>query len=70
MGPKGLPSEIVAKWNSDLARITQSQEIRERFAAGGMEAVSGPPEEFAAVLKRDVARWGSVVKQAGIKQHH
>ncbi len=70
VGPKGLPSEIVAKWNSDLARITQSQEIRERFGAGGMEAVSGPPEEFAAILKRDVARWASVVKQAGIKQHH
>ena len=55
---------------SDLAHITQSQEIRERFAAGGMEAVSFPPEEFSAILKRDVTRWASVVKRAGIKQHH
>ncbi len=69
VGPKGLPGEIVAKWNSDLARITQSQEIRERFAAGGMEAISGPPDEFVAILKRDVARWANVVKRAGIKQH-
>jgi tripartite-type tricarboxylate transporter receptor subunit TctC len=67
VGPKGLPKEIVSTWNAELARITQRPDIRERFANGGMEAVSGPPEEFAAILKRDVDRWAKVVKQAGIK---
>ena len=67
VGPKGLPKEIVATWNAELARVTQMQDIRDRFASGGMEAVSGPPEEFAAILKRDVERWARVVKQAGIK---
>ncbi len=67
VGPKGLSKEIVATWNAELARITQMPDIRERFASGGMEAVSGPPEEFAAILERDVARWAKVVKQAGIK---
>jgi len=67
VGPKGLPKEIVAAWNAELARIAQMPDIKERFAVGGMEAVSGPPEEFAAILKRDVDRWMRVVKQAGIK---
>lgn len=67
VGPKGLPKEIVAAWNAELARIIQMPDIRGRFASGGMEAVSGPPEEFAAILKRDVDRWANVVKQAGIK---
>jgi tripartite-type tricarboxylate transporter receptor subunit TctC len=34
-----------------------------------MEAVSGPPDAFAALLKRDVGRWAQVVKRAGIKQN-
>jgi tripartite-type tricarboxylate transporter receptor subunit TctC len=67
IGPKGLPKEIVTAWNTELARIAQMSDIKERFAVGGMEAVSGPPEEFAATLKRDVERWAQVVKQAGIK---
>lgn len=58
---------VVATWNAELARITRMPDIRERFARGGMEAVSGPPEEFAAILQRDVDRWAKVVKQAGIK---
>jgi tripartite-type tricarboxylate transporter receptor subunit TctC len=67
VGPKNLPKEIVATWNAELARITQMQDIKDRFASGGMEAVSGTPEEFAAILERDVNRWARVVKQAGIK---
>jgi len=67
VGPKGLSKEIVATWNAEIARITRMPDIRERFAGGGMEAVSGTPEEFAAILERDVDRWAKVVKQAGIK---
>jgi len=67
VGPKGLGKEIVAQWNTELARVTQMQDIRERFAAGGMDAVSGPPEQFFTILKRDIERWQRVVKQAGIK---
>lgn len=59
--------KIVATWNAELARITQMQDIKDRFSSGGMEAVSGTPEEFAAILQRNVDRWARVVKQAGIK---
>jgi tripartite-type tricarboxylate transporter receptor subunit TctC len=67
IGPKGLSKEIVAQWNAELGRVTQMPDIRERFANGGMEAVSGSPEQFFAILKRDIERWQRVVKQAGIK---
>jgi tripartite-type tricarboxylate transporter receptor subunit TctC len=69
VGPRGLPGELVARWNAELQRVVQLPDVRERFAANGMEAVSGPPEAFAAMLKRDVARWAQVVKRAGIKQN-
>ena len=55
-------------WNAELARITQMQDIRDRFSSSGMEAVSGAAEEFAAIFKRDVDRWARVVRQAGIKR--
>ena len=69
VGPRGLPGDLVARWNAELQRAVQFQDVRERFAASGMEAVSGPPDAFAALLKRDVGRWSQVVKRAGIKQN-
>lgn len=67
VGPRGLPSDLVARWNAELQRVVQLPDVRERFAANGMEAVSGPPDAFAALLKRDVGRWADVVRRAGIK---
>lgn len=67
LAPKGLPKEIGALWNTEVNRIIQTQEIRERFASGGLEPAPGTPEQFTAILKRDVERWAKVVKQAGVK---
>jgi tripartite-type tricarboxylate transporter receptor subunit TctC len=67
LAPKGLSKEIVSRWNTEVNRIIQTQEIKERFASGGLEPAPGTPDEFTAILKRDVERWAKVVKQAGIK---
>ncbi len=67
LGPKGLPKEIVARWNSEINRMLQQPDVKERMAADGMEPAGGPPERFREVLKRDVAKWQRVVKVAGIK---
>jgi tripartite-type tricarboxylate transporter receptor subunit TctC len=67
LAPKGLSKEIVTLWNSDVNRIIQTAEIRERFASGGLEPAPGTPDEFTAVLKRDIERWANVVRQANIK---
>ena len=50
-----------------LFRSLQSPELRDRFAAAGMEARSMPPAEFAAFVKREIAKWGKVVKASGAK---
>ena len=67
LGPKNLPREIVALWNTEVNRIIQLPDIRERFASGGLEPQPGTPDAFTAILKRDVERWAKVVKQAGIR---
>ena len=67
MGPKALPKDIVARWNSEIDRILQLPDVKERMAGDGMEPVGGSPERFREVLERDVAKWQKVVKIANIK---
>ena len=66
-GPKALPKEIVTRWNSEINRILQLPDVKERLASDGMDTASSTPESFRAMLKRDVAKWQNVVKAAGIK---
>jgi hypothetical protein len=42
-------------------------DVRERLAAEGGDALGGTPEQFASLLKADLARWGQIVKQSGAK---
>jgi tripartite-type tricarboxylate transporter receptor subunit TctC len=67
LGPKGLHKDIVGRWNSEINRILQLSDVKERLAGDGLEPASGSPERFREVLNRDVAKWQKVVKIAGIK---
>ena len=66
LGPKGLPRDIVARWNSEINRVLQLPDVKERMAGDGLEPVGGSPERFREVLRRDIAKWQKVVKIAGI----
>jgi tripartite-type tricarboxylate transporter receptor subunit TctC len=66
-GPGGMPRALTQRINADIRRALASAELRERFAAQGIEIVSGTPEQFLALIKADMARWAQVVKAAGIK---
>ena len=65
--PAGTPRDIVMTLNAATRRIMQSKEVKERLAGEGAIAASGTPEEFAALIKREMARWGEVVRKAGMK---
>ena len=67
LGPKALPKDIAARWNTELNRLLQLPEMRERLAGDSMEVAGGSPDRFLDQLKRDVARWKKVVKTANIK---
>ena len=67
LGPKALPRDIVTRWNMELDRIVRLPDVKERLVSDGIEPVGGPAERFREVLRRDVAKWQSVVKLAGIK---
>lgn len=67
LGPKGLSSDIVARWNSEINRILLLPDVKERMAIDGLDALGGSPERFRDVLKRDIAKWQKVVKTGNIK---
>jgi tripartite-type tricarboxylate transporter receptor subunit TctC len=66
-GPKGLPRPIVMRWNQEVARSLQSEEMKKRLASDAVEPAGGPPEQFLQAIERDVAKWKKVVKAANIK---
>jgi tripartite-type tricarboxylate transporter receptor subunit TctC len=66
-GPAGLPREMVVRMNEILVKGLRDPEIIERFAGIGAEVLPSTPEEFAAFIRAEHARWGEVIRRAGIK---
>jgi tripartite-type tricarboxylate transporter receptor subunit TctC len=67
LGPKGLPKNIVMRWNAEIRKATKLPDLKERLVAEGFDIDDSPPERFQRVLKRDVAKWAKVVRDAKVK---
>ena len=65
-GPKGLPADVVTRLNAEFNKAIQSQDVRDRLAKLGAEPVGGTPAQFAAMVKKDSARWGKLIKDRKI----
>jgi tripartite-type tricarboxylate transporter receptor subunit TctC len=64
---KGTPPEIVERLHSEVAKILRSPEVRRELTALGAEPVGDTPDQFGAFLKADMARWGKVIQEKGIR---
>lgn len=67
VAPKGLSKEVLGRWNLEINRIIQTQEMKERFASEGLNPAPGAPQDFADLLKGNVLRWKEVVEKAKIR---
>jgi len=67
LAPAATPVQILARLNSEIVQIVNTNEVRERFANQGGEARSATREEFAALIDRDLQRWQQVVSAAGLR---
>jgi tripartite-type tricarboxylate transporter receptor subunit TctC len=63
----GTPDGVVRRLNAELVRALNAPEVRERLLAQGANPVGDTPEAFAAFIRAESARWGKVVKDAGIR---
>src|SRR5262249_21050404 len=66
--PAGTSKEIIDKLYREIAHIVLLPEVEERLATIGYTAVGNTPDEFAVQIKRDIARWAKVIREADIKQ--
>lgn len=66
-GPAGLPKTVVARLSKETIAAVESPEVRDRITAAGGEARSSTPEQFSAFIKDEIARWGRVIKAAGVR---
>ena len=67
LAPAGTPPAVIAQLNTALGKVLATAEIRERFAALGAEPLWSSPEEFAAHIRNETAKWSRLVKATGAK---
>lgn len=67
IAPAGVPRPIVDKLNSAINKALKSPAFLQKFEKTGDEPGGGTPEEFAATIRTDSAKWGNVIARAGIK---
>lgn len=67
LAPAGTPRVIVDRLNALIVKALRTPEMKERLLADGAEAIGSTPEEFAAVMRRDIAKWAEVVKKSGAR---
>jgi len=67
LAPAGTPREIVVKLQQEIARILNLPDVRERLSGLGAEPVGSTPDQFAAYLRSEIAKWAKVVKATGME---
>ena len=65
--PRGTPKAVITRINAEMNAALKTPALRDLLAAQGAEAAGGTPEEFAALIQRDFAKWGKVVKASGAR---
>jgi tripartite-type tricarboxylate transporter receptor subunit TctC len=67
LAPAGTPRPIIERLNADLRLMVERPETKKRIAAQGGEPLSSTPEEYAADIARETAKWAPLIKQLGLK---
>jgi tripartite-type tricarboxylate transporter receptor subunit TctC len=66
-GPAGMPRAVAEKLSAETAAIVALPDVRDRLLSLGAEPASDTPEEFAAYIRAEIAKWSKVIKESGAK---
>ncbi len=67
LAPAGTPKDVITRLNAEFNKALQNADLRKALGDQGADAAGGTPEQFAAVIRDDIPRWGKVVKDSGAK---
>lgn len=67
LGPAGMPPDLSARIQRDIARVVNQPENRDRLVNMGVDIIANTPEEFGKFLRSEIVRYAKVIKDAGLK---
>jgi tripartite-type tricarboxylate transporter receptor subunit TctC len=65
--PAKTPQAIIARLNTEINRVLETRDVKERLTAQGVEVAGSSSVELAAFIKNDAVRWAKLVKESGIR---
>jgi tripartite-type tricarboxylate transporter receptor subunit TctC len=65
--PAGIPPQVLQKIHVDITRVLNAPELKARLSPQGIELSTNSPAEFARFVREDNARWGKIIREAGIR---
>ena len=66
LAPAGTPHDMISRLHAEIVKSVGTAKVAQQFAAVGSDPVTNSPEEFAAYIKTDIAKWSKVVKASGV----
>ncbi len=66
--PARTPDPVIRQLNQEITRIMTRPEVKEKLVAAGTDAMATTPEEFAATIQSEMAKWGKLIRGAGIRE--
>jgi tripartite-type tricarboxylate transporter receptor subunit TctC len=66
-GPAGLPAPITARLNAETRKALNAPDVLPKLNQNGMAVIGGSPDDFRALIEDGIARYGAIIKAAGIQ---
>jgi tripartite-type tricarboxylate transporter receptor subunit TctC len=67
LAPAGTPREIVNRLHAEILAVLNLPDLKARFAAEGAKVIGNTPEQYATLIREDIAKWARVIKASGIR---
>lgn len=67
LAPAGTPKDVVTRLNAEFNKALQAPDLRKRLGDEGADPLGGTPEQFAELIRNDIANWGKTVKESGVR---
>jgi len=67
VGPARLPKDVVARFSADINKALKEPELQKKLGDQGADVAGSTPEQFARLIRDDIARWGKIVRESGAK---
>jgi tripartite-type tricarboxylate transporter receptor subunit TctC len=66
--PAGTPSAIIERLHHDIVAVMSTPEMRQRMLASAVYINTSSPQEFAAIIRDDLAKWTRLIQASGLRQ--